>query len=65
MFLMLKQKWSLGLSIPKPMSLTVQIFFRLTNADLPPEVLFRLEELWETTKVIGKKVVHTGRNHYL
>ncbi|MDP2203988.1 MAG: hypothetical protein Q8K07_18370 [Methylicorpusculum sp.] len=36
-------------------------FSRLTNADLPPEVLFRLEELWGATKVIGEKVVHTGK----
>jgi ElaB/YqjD/DUF883 family membrane-anchored ribosome-binding protein len=36
-------------------------FSRLTNADLPTEVVFRLEELWEATHVIGKKVVHTGK----
>lgn len=37
------------------------VFVRLTNAGLPPEVLFRLEGLWEATKVIGGKVVHTGK----
>jgi ElaB/YqjD/DUF883 family membrane-anchored ribosome-binding protein len=39
----------------------VDFFSRLMNADLPQEVVFRLEELWESTHVIGKKVVHTGK----
>ena len=37
------------------------VFVRLTNSGLPPEVLFRLEGLWEARKVIGGKVVHTGK----
>lgn len=39
----------------------VDVFAQLTNAGLPPEVIFRLDELWEATKVIGGKVVHTGK----
>ena len=32
-----------------------------TNAGLPPEIILRLEELWEATKVIGEKIIHSGR----
>jgi hypothetical protein len=39
----------------------IDFISRLTNANLPQEVVFRLEELWEATHVIGKKVVHTGK----
>ena len=37
------------------------IFVRFMNAGIPPEIIFRLEELWEATKIIGKKVAHIGR----
>lgn len=37
------------------------VFVRLTNSGLPLEVVFRLEELWEATKVTGKQVIHTGK----
>ena len=36
-------------------------FVRFTNAGIPPEIIFRLEELWEATRIIGKKVIHIGR----
>ena len=39
----------------------LDVFTRFTNAGLPPEILLRLEELWEITKVVGKKIIHTGR----
>ena len=39
----------------------LDVFTRFTNAGLPPEITLRLEELWETTKVVGKKIIHTGR----
>ena len=39
----------------------LDIFTRLTNAGLPPEITLRLEELWEQTKVVGKKVINIGR----
>lgn len=32
-----------------------------TNAGLPPEVVLRLKELWESTCRIGEKVVRIGR----
>ncbi len=31
------------------------------NAGLPSEVIFRLEELWEATRVIGRKIVRIGK----
>jgi hypothetical protein len=34
---------------------------RLTNAGLPAEVIFRLQEIWENTKILAGKVVHIGR----
>jgi hypothetical protein len=37
------------------------IFVRFTNVGIPPEIVFRLEELWDASKIIGKKVVHIGR----
>lgn len=37
------------------------VFVHFTNAGIPAEIIFRLEELWEATKVIGKKIVHIGR----
>lgn len=36
-------------------------FTQYTNAGLPPEIVFRLEGLWETTRRIGGKIVHIGR----
>ena len=37
------------------------VFARLINAGIPPEIIFRLEEFWDATRIIGKKVVHIGR----
>jgi hypothetical protein len=37
------------------------IFARLTNEGLPPEVIYRLEDLFEATNVIGEKIVYTGK----
>lgn len=37
------------------------VFSRFANAGIHPEIIFRLEELWEATRIIGKKVVHIGR----
>ena len=34
---------------------------RFTNAGLPQEIILRLEELWEATKAVGKKIIHIGR----
>ena len=37
------------------------VFVRFANGGIPSEIIFRLEELWEVTKIIGKKIVHIGR----
>lgn len=37
------------------------VFTRLTNAGIPLEIIFRLEDFWGATRIIGKKVVHIGR----
>lgn len=39
----------------------IDVFTRFTNAGLPPEIILRLEELWDATKVIGGKVIRIGR----
>lgn len=39
----------------------LDVFTRFTNAGLPPEIVLRLEELWEKTKVVGEKIVHIGK----
>lgn len=39
----------------------IDMFAELTNMGLPAELVFRLEELWQSTKVIGGKVIHIGR----
>ncbi|MBV5330378.1 MAG: DUF2273 domain-containing protein [Chlorobium sp.] len=39
----------------------IDVFTRFTNFGLPSEIIFRLEELWEQTKVVGGKLVHIGR----
>lgn len=39
----------------------IDVFTYFTNAGLPLEIIFRLEELWEATKVIGSKIIHIGK----
>ena len=39
----------------------VDVFTRFTNAGVPQEIIFRLGELWEQTKVIGEKIIHIGK----
>jgi hypothetical protein len=39
----------------------IDVFTRLTNADLPSEIIFRLEELWEQTKVVGGRIINIGK----
>lgn len=39
----------------------LDVFTHLTNLGLPPELMLRLEELWETSKIVGKKIVHIGK----
>lgn len=39
----------------------IDVFTRFTNVDLPSEIIFRLEELWEKTKVVGGKIIHIGK----
>ena len=39
----------------------LDVFTHLTNLGLPPELILRLEELWENSKVVGKKIVHIGK----
>lgn len=39
----------------------VDVFTRFTNTGVPQEVIFRLEELWEQTKVVGEKIIHIGK----
>lgn len=34
---------------------------KVINADLPTELVTRLEQLWTTTKTIGAKVIHLGK----
>jgi hypothetical protein len=34
---------------------------KIINAELPPELVTRLEQLWTTTKTIGSKVIHLGK----
>jgi large-conductance mechanosensitive channel len=34
---------------------------QLTNSGLPQEIITRIDELWEKTKIIGGQVVHIGR----
>jgi hypothetical protein len=36
-----------------------------TNSGLPSEIIFRLEELWEATKVLGGKIIHIGKIIFL
>ena len=33
----------------------------LTNSGLPQEVITRIDELWEKTKIIGGQVIHIGK----
>ena len=37
------------------------IFAHFTNQGLPPEVVLRLEELWNLTRVVGGKTVDIGK----
>lgn len=37
------------------------VFTFFTNAGLPEEIIFRLEELWSATRVVGGKLVHIGK----
>lgn len=39
----------------------VDVFTRFINASVPQEIIFRLEELWEQTKVVGEKIIHIGK----
>lgn len=39
----------------------LDVFTCFTNAGLPSEIIFRLEELWEATKVIGGKIIQIGK----
>ncbi len=39
----------------------LDIFTCFTNAGLPTEIIFRLEELWEASKVIGGKIIQIGK----
>jgi len=39
----------------------LDVVTRFTNAGLPPEIILRLEELWEVTRAVGKKVIHIGK----
>ena len=39
----------------------VDVFTRFTNAGVPQEIIFRLEEFWEQTKVVGEKIIHIGK----
>lgn len=39
----------------------LDVFTQFTNAGLPPEIMLRMEELWEKTKIIGNKIIHVGR----
>lgn len=39
----------------------LDVFARFTNAGLPPEIILRLEELWETTKHVGNNIIRIGR----
>ena len=34
---------------------------QLTNMDLPQEIITRINELWEKTKIIGGQVIHVGK----
>jgi hypothetical protein len=34
---------------------------RLTNFGLPQEIITRIDELWEKTKIIGGQVIHIGK----
>lgn len=34
---------------------------QLTNSGLPQEVITRIDELWEKTKIIGGQVIHIGK----
>ena len=34
---------------------------QLTNMGLPQEVITRIEELWEKTKIVGGQVIHIGK----
>lgn len=34
---------------------------QLTNSGLPQEIVTRIDELWEKTKIIGGQVVHLGK----
>jgi hypothetical protein len=39
----------------------VEVVTRLTNADIPMEIIFRIEELWEATKLIAGQIIHIGK----
>ncbi len=39
----------------------IDVFTYYTNAGLPLEIIFRLEELWVATKVIGGKIIQIGK----
>lgn len=39
----------------------LDVFTFFTNSGLPLEIIFRLEELWEATKVLGGKIIHIGK----
>jgi len=34
---------------------------QLTNTGLPQEIITRIDELWEKTKIIGGQVIHVGK----
>ncbi|MFP3978707.1 hypothetical protein [Marinobacter sp. KMM 10035] len=34
---------------------------RLTNSGLPQEIITRIDELWEKTKIIGGQIIHIGK----
>jgi len=39
----------------------LDVFTLFINADIPQEIVFRLEELWDKTKIVGEKIIHIGR----
>lgn len=39
----------------------IDLVTRFTNLSLPSEIIFRIEDLWEQTKIVGGKVIHIGK----
>ena len=39
----------------------IDVIAQLTNMGLPQEVITRIEDLWEKTKIIGGQVIHIGK----